>query len=175
MILVWNRQGFHEVCCASLSKFSRWNPQRAHYKQIDVHSEPFTTLIEVKIDMGLRGRTQCDTRIQYTRLLSLPFAKLSIGQLVSVFLCQISLLSERVHLQLFICLVELDSLAARNWLDGTEWHQSSTCLHWTGSNMAEGVSQNWTHTARTRYFLWRPSFLGMVSCVTFEGPVIIML
>ena len=30
------------------------------------------------------------------------------------FFCQISLLPERVHLQLFICLVELDSLAARN-------------------------------------------------------------
>ena len=168
MILVWNRQG---------SPHTSWifqvKSQRSHYKQIDVHSEPFTTLIEVKIDMGLGGGR--DTMWHANTVHPPVFAKLSIGQLVSVFLCQISLLSERVHLQLFICLVELDSLAARNWLDGTEWHQSSTCLHWTGSNMAEGVSQNWTHTARTRYFLWRPSFLGMVSCVTFEGPVIIML
>ena len=28
---------------------------------------------------------------------------------------------------------------------------------------------------RTGYFLWRPSILGMVTCVTFEGPAIIML
>ena len=61
MILVWNRQGFHEVCCAPLSKFSRWNPQWAHYKQIDVHSEPFTTLIEVKIDVGWVGGGGEDT------------------------------------------------------------------------------------------------------------------
>ena len=78
MILVWNRQG---------SQHTSWifqvKSQRSHYKQIDVHSEPFTTLIEVKIDMGLErggGGTQCDTLIQYTRPFSrnFPLANLSL-------------------------------------------------------------------------------------------------
>jgi len=59
------------------------------------------------------------------------------------FLCvEVSVLPERVHCQLLLCVVELGALGASHRLDGHERHQPAPRLHRPGGYLPEGTSNH---------------------------------
>ena len=80
---------------------------------------------------------------------------------------QIPLLSERVHGELHVRLLELDPMGAPHRLDGSEWHQPAASLQWTGGHLAEGLSQDGPGTEGLGPALWRASIPSMVGAGEF--------
>lgn len=59
-----------------------------------------------------------------------------------VYLCvcvQVPLLPERLHFQLFICVVGLAKMGERDRLDGTQWNKSAPGFYWPRSPVARGT------------------------------------